>query len=52
MLTFGFAFILHQIIQLIVLVLIYIVVVTRFGFLKENEKEWLIPEVYAIKHEN
>jgi len=31
--------------------LVYVIVVRRFGFLKENEKEWLNKEVYADKKE-
>lgn len=42
--TFTFAFVLDQIKSFAVLSTIYIIVVRRFGFLKENEKEWVKKE--------
>jgi hypothetical protein len=43
--TFFFAFIIDQAKSFVVLSLVYIVVVRRFGFLKENEKEWINKEI-------
>lgn len=44
LLTFLFTFLIDQIKQFGTLFVIYIVVVRRFGFLKENEKEFINPE--------
>ena len=45
-LTFLFAWIIDQIKSFLSLSLIYLVVNRRFGFLKENEKEWLDVALY------
>ena len=50
--TFTFAFVLDQIKSFAVLSTIYIIVVRRFGFLKENEKEWVKKELVEQKQEN
>lgn len=50
--TFGLAWLADQGKSYISLSLIYIVVVRRFGFLKENEKEYIEPGVRADKREN
>lgn len=49
--TFSFAFIVDQIKSFGTLSLIYVVIVRRFGFLKENEKEWINKDVYEEKTE-
>lgn len=51
-LTFLFAFGLDQCKSFITLGAVYVVVVRRFGFLKENETEWVNKELYAEKKEN
>ena len=51
-LTFGLAFLADQAKSYISLSLVYLVVVRRFGFLKENEKEYIDPAVRAEKYEN
>jgi len=50
--TFTFAFIVDQAKSVAVLSGVYMVIVRRFGFLKENEKEWMNKEVYEEKKEN
>lgn len=45
--TFGLAFLVDQGKSYITLSLIYLVVVRRFGFLKENEREYIDPAVKA-----
>lgn len=50
-LTFLFALIVDQIKSFFSLGMIYLVVNRRFGFLKENEKEWLDVELYNEKTE-
>ena len=50
--TFGLAFLVDQGKSYISLSLIYIVVVRRFGFLKENEREYIDPAVKGEKYEN
>ena len=50
-LTFLFAWIIDQIKSFISLSLIYLVINRRFGFLKENEKEWLDVALYNEKTE-
>lgn len=42
--TFIFAFVIDQTKSIAVLSLVYIVIVRRFGFLKENEKDWVNKE--------
>ena len=51
-LTFGLAFLADQAKSYLSLSLVYLVVVRRFGFLKENEKEFIDPAVRAEKYEN
>lgn len=50
--TFLFAMIIDQVKSIGVLSVLYLVVVRRFGFLKENEKEWLVKEEFVEKQEN
>ena len=50
--TFAYAFIIDQIKQIAILGLVYQVIVKRFGFLKENEKEWLDRASLPEKTEN
>jgi hypothetical protein len=50
--TFVYAFIIDQIKQIAILGLVYQVIVKRFGFLKENEKEWLDRASLPEKTEN
>lgn len=50
--TFVFAFIVDQLKQFVTNFLIYMVVVKRFGFLKENEKEFINRENTAKNTEN
>ena len=50
--TFLFALVVDQTKSLVTLSLVYIIVVRRFGFLKENEKEWINKEIYEEKKEN
>lgn len=50
--TFGLIWIIDQIKQFGTLGMIYIIVVRRFGFLKQNEKEFVDPESRAAKYEN
>lgn len=49
--TFTFAFIVDQAKSVAILSTVYIIVVRRFGFLKENEKEWINKEVFEEKKE-
>ena len=49
--TFGLAFLADQAKSYISLSLVYLVVVRRFGFLKENEREYIDPAVRAEKYE-
>ena len=49
--TFILAWILDQIKSIFTLSLVYLVVVRRFGFLKENEREYIDPAVRAEKYE-
>lgn len=50
--TFGAVWLLDQIKQLIMLSLVYFVVVRRFGFLSENQKEFVEASSLVEKHEN
>ena len=50
--TFLFTFLIDQAKQFATLGVIYVVVVRRFGFLKENEKEFINNEDRDIKNEN
>jgi hypothetical protein len=50
--TYVFAFIVDQVKSFISLSVIYYVIVRRFGYLKENEKEFVQQENIAIKVEN
>ncbi len=50
--TFIFAFIVDQCKSVISHVLIYLVVVRRFGFLKENQKDFVLQQNLMIKNEN
>jgi hypothetical protein len=50
--TFAYAFIIDQIKQIAILGLVYQIIVKRFGFLKENEKEWLDRASLPEKTEN
>ena len=50
--TFGFTFLIDQAKQFATLGVIYVVVVRRFGFLKENEKEFVNSEDKEIQNEN
>lgn len=50
--TFVFAFIIDQVKSFLSLSVIYFVIVRRFGFLKENEKEFVLQENLAVKVEN
>jgi hypothetical protein len=49
--TFIFAFIVDQIKSVFVNALIYLVIVRRFGFLKENEKDFVNKETLKTKEE-
>ena len=49
--TFALAFLIDQLKSIGMLALVYVIVVRRFGFLKENEKEWLNKDTYAEKSE-
>lgn len=51
-LTFLFAFVVDQVKQMAILGLVYMIIVRRFGFLKENEKEWLDRSSLPEKTEN
>lgn len=50
--TFVYAFIIDQVKQIVILGLVYQIIVKRFGFLKENEKEWLDRATLPEKTEN
>jgi hypothetical protein len=50
--TFLLALVVDQTKSVVTLSLVYIIVVRRFGFLKENEKEWINKETYEEKKEN
>ena len=50
--TFGLAFLADQAKSYITLSVVYLAVVRRFGFLRENEKEYIEPAVRAEKLEN
>ena len=50
--TFGLTFLIDQVKQFGTLGVVYLVVVRRFGFLKENEKEFVNAEDKEIKNEN
>ena len=50
--TFVFAFIIDQVKSVFTHAIIYIVVVRRFGYLKENEKEFVLLENLRVKREN
>lgn len=50
--TFIYAFIIDQVKQIAILGLVYQIIVKRFGFLKENEKEWLDRATLPEKTEN
>lgn len=50
--TFLFTFLIDQVKQFATLGVIYLVVVRRFGFLKENEKDFLNTADREIKNEN
>ena len=52
LMTFLFTFIFDQVKQFGTLSVIYVVVVRRFGFLKENEKEFIDPAHREVKREN
>ena len=49
--SFSLAWIIDQVKSFGVLSIVYIVIVRRFGFLKENEKEWVNKELYTEKQE-
>ena len=49
--TFSFAFVVDQCKSFFVLTFIYAIIVRRFGFLKENEKEWVNKELFDEKTE-
>lgn len=51
LLTFFWAYVVDQIKQIGTLTIVYYVVVRRFCFLRENEKEFIDPENRAIKRE-
>ena len=44
--TFLFAFVVDQVKSIGILSIIYIIIVRRFGVLKENEKEWVNKDLY------
>ena len=50
--TFALTFLIDQFKQFGSLAAIYLIVVRRFGFLKENEKDFVNPEDKEIKNEN
>ena len=50
--TFGLIWVIDQFKQVFTLGVIYLVVVRRFGYLKQNEKEFVDPENRAAKYEN
>ena len=50
--TFGLMYIIDQFKQLGTLGVIYLIVVRRFGYLKQNEKDFVNPEALEAKFEN